>query len=68
MHFHLVSPLMACLWGAELPPAPAFTDLQKEGLPGKEVRKERRGPFGFNPQGQVLGLLGVPDQIVKEVN
>lgn len=55
MHFHLVSLLVVCLPGAELPAAVASADGQKEGLPGKQVRKERHSPFELNPQGQVLG-------------
>lgn len=62
--FRLMSWLTACLQGAELPPATAFTDEQKEGLPGKEARKERHHPFGFKPQCQVLKS----HQIVKEIN
>lgn len=57
--FPPVSPLGTGLQGAELPAAAAFADGQKEGLPGKQVRKERHSPFELNPQRQVLGPLEV---------
>ena len=57
--FPPVSPLVAGLQGAGLPVAAAFADGLKEGLPGKQVRKERHSPFELNPQRQVLGPLEV---------
>lgn len=57
--FPPVSPLVAGLQGAELPAAAAFADGQKQGLPGKQVRKERHSLFELNPQRQVLGPLEV---------